>query len=209
MSSCSFVENGFTGTEESSPERFSSAIPSVRSEFNFEESITSIECPAKCFTGSLSSIRGSIVEIKGVLSLSKVAADVAAGEGLEGSRSRIKPLLLLLLPTSEIMLEVVFLVEISFKPKASAGVVASPESSLIILKIEGVEGFVGLAKRVDVNVVEAAGFVGVGIVESVGVAIIPDAGAGVGAALAFLLALSISFTGLIVSYAIQWVGKHA
>jgi hypothetical protein len=193
MSSCSFVENGFTGTEESSPERFSSAIPSVRSEFNFEESITSIECPARCFTGSLSSIRGSIVEMKGLLSLSKVTADVAAGEGLEGSRSRIKPLLLLLIPIPEFMLGAVFLVEISFKPKASAGLVASSESSLTILKIEGVKGFVGLAKRVDVNVVEAAGFVGVGVVESAGVVIIADAGTGVGVTLAFLLALSIQF----------------
>lgn len=189
------TENGFTGTEESSPERFISAIPSVKSEFSsgFEESITSIECPARCLTGSLSSIRGSIVDIKGLLLLlSKVAAEVTAGEGLEGSRSKIKPLpLLLLLPTSEIKLEVVvFLVEISFSPKVSAEEVVSSESSLTILKIEGVEGLVGLAKRVDVNVVDAAIFVGAEVVGCV-VALINDADAGVGAFLAFLLALSI------------------
>lgn len=189
------AENGFTGTEESSPERFISAIPSVKSEFSsgFEESITSIECPARCLTGSLSSIRGSIVDIKGLLLLlSKVAAEVTAGEGLESSRSKIKPLpQLLLLPTSEIKLEVVvFLVEISFSPKASAEEVVSSESSLTILKIEGVEGLVGLAKRVDVNVVDAAIFVGAEVVGCV-VALINDADAGVGAVFAFLLALSI------------------
>lgn len=189
------VENGFTGTEESSPERFISAIPSVKSEFSsgFEGSTTSIECPARCLTGSLSSIRGSIVEINGLLLLlSKVAAEVVAGEVLEDSISKIKPPpLLLLLPTSEIMLEVVvFLVEISFNPKASAEVVSS-ESSLTILKIEGVEGLVGLAKRVEVNVVDAAIFVGAEVVSCV-VALINGADTDVGAALAFLLALSIN-----------------
>lgn len=190
------VENGFAGTEESSPERFISAIPSVKSEFSsgFEGSITSIECPARCLTGSLSSIRGSIIDIKGLLLLlSKVAAEVTAGTVLEGSRSKIKSLpMLLLLPTSEIMLEVVvFLVEISFNPKASAEEVFSSESSLTILKIEGVEGLIGLAKRVDVNVVDAVIFVGAEVVSCV-VALINGADAGVDAALALLLALSIN-----------------
>jgi hypothetical protein len=132
-----------------------------------------------------------MVEIKGLDS--KVAAAVDAGDGFEGSRSRINPLALLLpvLLISEIMLEVVFLVEISFSPKASiwsADDVVSSESSLTILKIEGVKGLEGLEKSVDVNVVEVADF---GATEAVGCAVMLAAAAGSGgAALTFLLVLS-------------------
>ena len=153
INSCSFVEKSLTPGTESLADRVMSAMSSTSSLFNdgLEGSTTWIECAPKCLTGSLSSINGSIIG----LTESMVGLEV-------GSMSRMRlpfPLAL----TGSVMLSDIVLVEISRRPNGCSWLddKDSSDSSLIILKMDGVEGWVWLEERSvdlkDVVVVDAAG----------------------------------------------------